>query len=126
MTGRPDWRDLAACLDTVTTARNDPFFSGSKAGERKALAICRLCRVRGECLDFAVRTGQVYGVWGGRSQREIRRLVALDRQGRTRNEAAPEHHNATKTHCKHGHPFDQTNTYYATDGQRRCRACFRI
>lgn len=31
--------------------------------------------------------------------------------------------NATKTHCKHGHPFDAANTYIAKRGSRECRAC---
>ncbi|GAB3195035.1 hypothetical protein GCM10027261_14340 [Geodermatophilus arenarius] len=25
--------------------------------------------------------------------------------------------------CRHGHPYDETNTAYRTDGRRRCRAC---
>lgn len=31
--------------------------------------------------------------------------------------------NTGKTHCIHGHPFDQVNTYVAVDGRRSCRAC---
>lgn len=31
--------------------------------------------------------------------------------------------NATKTHCKHGHPFTAANTYIAERGSRECRAC---
>lgn len=30
-----------------------------------------------------------------------------------------------KTHCKHGHPFDEENTYH-WNGERRCRACGRM
>lgn len=33
--------------------------------------------------------------------------------------------NARKTHCVHGHPFDETNTKRRSDGGRRCRACER-
>lgn len=41
------------------------------------------------------------------------------------------HYNAEKTHCKYGHPFDETNTYtqHNPDGSikgRWCRACGRI
>ena len=39
--------------------------------------------------------------------------------------AAAEHHNAAKTHCRRGHPFDAANTYYDAAGKRRCRACLR-
>ena len=31
--------------------------------------------------------------------------------------------NGSKTHCKHGHPFDEENTYINTRGQRECRTC---
>lgn len=31
--------------------------------------------------------------------------------------------NASRTHCKTGHPFDEHNTYVTWDGRRQCRAC---
>jgi hypothetical protein len=33
--------------------------------------------------------------------------------------------NAAKTHCKHGHEFNEKNTYWRKDrvGQRECRVC---
>ena len=33
--------------------------------------------------------------------------------------------NANKTECKHGHPFDETNTYITSEGKRHCRTCHR-
>ena len=37
------------------------------------------------------------------------------------------HHNAIKTHCKRGHPFDDVNTYRSPGrpGIRACRSCVR-
>ena len=43
----------------------------------KAQAICATCQVRLECLAFALRTGQVHGVWGGTTEGE--RAVARRR-----------------------------------------------
>ena len=123
MTALRDWRELAACRNTVT-ARYDPFFDETEEGERAALAICRTCRVQGECLAYAVRTGQSYGVWGGRPQQELRRLIALDRLGQARR-VAGRHRNASKDRCEHGHRFDAANTYYTPTGERRCRICRR-
>ena len=120
MTAVRNWRELAACRNTVT-AGYDPFFDGTEQGEQAALAICRTCRVQGECLAYAVATGQSYGVWGGRPQQELRRLVALDRLGRAQVRASERHHNATKDRCEHGHRFDAANTYYTPTGERRCR-----
>ena len=31
--------------------------------------------------------------------------------------------NARKTHCKRGHPLDETNTYVDPSGYRQCRKC---
>ena len=119
------WRDQAACRDVVT-AEYDPFFADNRAGELEAIAICVTCPVRDDCLTFAVRTGQQYGIWGGQPQQTIRRLVALERAGRPHSGRAPAGHpQASKTHCKRGHPFDAANTYYTPDGHRRCRTCLR-
>lgn len=35
------------------------------------------------------------------------------------------HNEARKTHCVHGHPFDEANTYARPKGGRRCRTCNR-
>ena len=119
------WRDLAACLDIVSTD-NDPFFADSAELQAEAIAICATCLVRDACLTFAVRTGQQYGIWGGQPERIIRRLIAADRAGRPQARRVPAGHpQASKTHCKHGHRFDAANTYYTPDGRRRCRTCLR-
>ena len=33
--------------------------------------------------------------------------------------------NSLKSQCKHGHPFDDANTYWRSDGARTCRTCDR-
>ena len=38
----------------------------------------------------------------------------------------PTAQNAQKDMCSRGHPFDLINTYWRTDGGRRCRACKRL
>src|SRR5215211_8411082 len=119
------WRDLAACRDVVS-ADYDPFFADSAELQAEAIAICETCPVRDACLTFAVRTGQQYGIWGGQPQQIIRRLIAADRAGRPQALRVPARHpQASKTHCKRGHRFTAENTYYAPDGQRRCRICLR-
>jgi WhiB family redox-sensing transcriptional regulator len=119
------WRDLAACLDIVS-ADYDPFFADSAELQAEAIAICATCPVRNDCLTFAVRTGQQYGIWGGQPERIVRRLIAADRAGRPQARRVPAGHpQASKTHCKRGHPYDAANTYYTPDGRRRCRTCLR-
>jgi WhiB family redox-sensing transcriptional regulator len=119
------WRDLAACLDVVS-ADYDPFFADSAELQAEAIAICASCVVRDDCLTFAVRTGQQYGIWGGQPEGIVRRLIAADRAGRPQACRVPAGHpQASKTHCKHGHPYNAANTYYTPDGRRRCRTCLR-
>src|SRR4029453_9772594 len=116
------WRDLAACLDVVS-ADYDPFFADSVELQAEAIAICATCLVRDDCLTFAFRTGQQYGIWGGQPQQIVRRLIGAGRlQARRLSAPQPQ---ASKTHCKRGHRFSPENTYYTPDGHRRCRTCLR-
>src|SRR5215213_2472666 len=95
------WRDLALCRQVVT-ADYDPFFSDDPEDQDDALALCEVCPAQGACLAYAIRTAQPHGIWGGRPQAELQRLIARDRDGRPRRAliAAPEHHNAAKTRCR--------------------------
>jgi WhiB family redox-sensing transcriptional regulator len=69
------WQDDANCKG----ANADLFFPERGASTRAAKAICRECQVRAECLEFAITTGEKFGIWGGMSERE-RRRVRRDRQ----------------------------------------------
>lgn len=71
-----EWRRKAACLDL------DPnlFFpagEGLAAQEqaKKAKKICGSCAVQAQCLDFAVTTKQESGIWGGKTEAEIKSLL---------------------------------------------------
>ncbi|MDU4245002.1 MAG: WhiB family transcriptional regulator, partial [Varibaculum cambriense] len=35
---------------------------------------CELCEVRDECLSYALENDERFGIWGGLSERERRRL----------------------------------------------------
>jgi WhiB family redox-sensing transcriptional regulator len=64
------WQDLALCAET------DPesFFPPKGGSTREAKRTCRSCEVRAECLEYALNTDQMFGIWGGMSERERRRL----------------------------------------------------
>ena len=51
------------------------------ARERKAKELCAVCPVRVECLEYAVRTREPYGIWGGLNEIE-RRVLVRERQRR--------------------------------------------
>ena len=71
------WRADAACIGHPI----DLFFPGrgESAKTAQALAICAGCPVRTDCLDWALRTMQKFGVLGGTSERQRRKLRAQRR-----------------------------------------------
>lgn len=71
-----DWRAAGACL----AADPDLFFPvavGSAAGPQtsRALRICEGCPVKRQCLEFAIRTGEAEGIWGGTTPEERIRVL---------------------------------------------------
>jgi WhiB family transcriptional regulator, redox-sensing transcriptional regulator len=71
-----DWRALSACRD----ADPELFFPLSPSGPgltqiAKAKVVCGRCQVREQCLRFALNSGQEFGIWGGTSEDERRRLA---------------------------------------------------
>ncbi len=76
---RRDWWRSAACQE----ADPELFFpvapQGPGAGEiARAKELCAGCRVRRQCLQYALATHQAHGVWGGMTEEE--------RQGHARHE----------------------------------------
>jgi WhiB family transcriptional regulator, redox-sensing transcriptional regulator len=64
------WQDQANCLGVDP----DLFFPERGASTREAKEVCRGCVVREECLEYALSHGEKFGIWGGLSERERRRL----------------------------------------------------
>ena len=52
----------------------DLFFPDRGESLEPAKAVCAGCVVREECLEHALRVGERFGVWGGTSERERRRI----------------------------------------------------
>ena len=59
---------------------------------RTAIQICARCRVRRECLEFAVNMGEAYGIWGGTTPEERPRAhrAELARRRADRRRGIPE------------------------------------
>jgi WhiB family redox-sensing transcriptional regulator len=64
------WQDFANCLGVDP----DLFFPERGASTREAKEVCRGCVVREQCLEYALRNGEKFGIWGGMSERERRRI----------------------------------------------------
>jgi len=64
------WQDRALCAQTDPEA----FFPEKGGSTREAKRVCRSCEVRAECLEFALENDERFGIWGGLSERERRRV----------------------------------------------------
>jgi WhiB family redox-sensing transcriptional regulator len=86
-----DWIARGACNGMTETHGAERvsklFFPTRGEGTRRAKEICAGCEVREECLEFALVSGERFGVWGGKSERErrpMRRQLASERGIRLR------------------------------------------
>ena len=76
--GRPDddddnplaWQTDALCAQTDPEA----FFPEKGGSTRDAKKICTTCEVKAQCLEYALANDERFGIWGGLSERERRRL----------------------------------------------------
>jgi WhiB family redox-sensing transcriptional regulator len=70
-----DWRLAAACRDLDP----DLFFpvgaTGPSVGQiAEAKQVCDACPVQRNCLSWAIKHYQAYGIWGGTTERERQAL----------------------------------------------------
>jgi WhiB family redox-sensing transcriptional regulator len=87
-----EWQEQGACREA------DPelfFHPQNERGlarlrrDRAAKAVCARCDVRIECADYAIRSREPYGVWGGLTEEERERIyvrIALAQFPRQRGE----------------------------------------
>jgi WhiB family transcriptional regulator, redox-sensing transcriptional regulator len=64
------WQERALCAQTDPEA----FFPEKGGSTREAKRICLGCEVKDACLDYALAHDERFGIWGGLSERERRRL----------------------------------------------------
>ena len=64
------WQEQALCAETDPEA----FFPEKGGSTREAKKICTGCEVKAQCLEYALANDERFGIWGGLSERERRRL----------------------------------------------------
>jgi WhiB family transcriptional regulator, redox-sensing transcriptional regulator len=64
------WQERALCAQTDPEA----FFPEKGGSTREAKRVCLTCDVRNECLEYALGHDERFGIWGGLSERERRKL----------------------------------------------------
>ncbi len=68
--GELSWQTDALCAQTDPEA----FFPEKGGSTRDAKRVCGACNVRSQCLEYALANDERFGIWGGMSERERRRL----------------------------------------------------
>ena len=68
--GKSGWQAQANCMGVDP----DLFFPERGGSTREAKEVCRGCVVREDCLEYALANGEKFGIWGGMSERERRRV----------------------------------------------------
>jgi WhiB family redox-sensing transcriptional regulator len=64
------WQSDSLCAQTDPEA----FFPEKGGSTRDAKKICTGCEVRAQCLEYALANDERFGIWGGLSERERRKL----------------------------------------------------
>lgn len=64
------WQSDALCAQTDPEA----FFPEKGGSTRDAKRICASCDVRDQCLEYALQNDERFGIWGGLSERERRKV----------------------------------------------------
>jgi WhiB family redox-sensing transcriptional regulator len=74
-----EWMAQGSCREM------DPaiFFPSDGIGVQAAQRICAECSVADVCLQYALDERVDHGVWGGKSERERRRILRRRRLGHT-------------------------------------------
>ncbi|HVL97936.1 MAG TPA: WhiB family transcriptional regulator [Egibacteraceae bacterium] len=78
------WQERAACRERDA----EVFFCVEPQAVEFALSVCATCAVREPCLAQAMATREVFGVWGGTTETQRRRIFRRERRERRRDTAA--------------------------------------
>lgn len=75
------WQKDALCAQPENEDSVDWFFSPDFSEKYKAKNLCHSCPVRRDCLQWALEHRQIWGIWGGRDEIDIRRTLSVSYNG---------------------------------------------
>ncbi len=68
------WSQPGRTTPTVSASTLISSSPSTGTSTREAKEVCRGCVVREDCLEYALANGEKFGIWGGMSERERRRI----------------------------------------------------
>lgn len=88
-----DWQRDGTCASPDFIEYRDYFFSEVPEEIEDAKEVCSHCPVRSQCLAWALNNKEIWGVWGGKDENEIRDALSISEEGqevrRTKEGIAP-------------------------------------
>ena len=81
-----DFKDMSYIKDSLCSKKEnekyvDLFFSEIPEEKYEAKNLCFSCPVRKDCIKYALESKQIWGIWGGKDENEIRRTLSVDANG---------------------------------------------
>lgn len=71
-----EWKLHGVCR----TVDPELWFPESSAGGFRAKRMCRSCPVQMECLEYAMANNEVFGIWGGMTTSERKKMRRMRRK----------------------------------------------
>jgi len=75
------WQNKSLCAKKENIHMVEWFFSENTKEKYAAKNLCFSCPVRKDCIKYALEEKEIWGVWGGRDENEIRRILSIDADG---------------------------------------------
>lgn len=79
--GGLEWQSDAVCAQPENQDKKEFFFSPHAEEKYTAKNLCFSCPVRGDCVRWALENGEIWGIWGGRDENDIRRTLSVNSEG---------------------------------------------
>lgn len=79
--GSLNWQLGAKCAEPENLPMMEAFFSSDPEDKSTAKNLCFSCDVRKDCVIWALESGTIWGIWGGRDENELRRTLSVSAEG---------------------------------------------
>lgn len=76
-----NWQKRALCAQPENQNKKEWFFSSDAEERYKAKNLCFQCPVREDCIQWALENKQIWGVWGGKDEVDLRRALSVNHEG---------------------------------------------
>jgi WhiB family redox-sensing transcriptional regulator len=77
----PDWHEDANCAIPKNSEHIDKFFANKPSQQYQAKKLCNSCPVRLDCAKWGLENKQIWGIWGGLTNKQIRRTLSVNWEG---------------------------------------------